>query len=403
MKILDFFFDIFLIILSFIIPKNKKIYLFGANHGKSFIGNPKYLYLYLNLNNHDIYSFWITEDKNIVKELNSKNLPVIYKYSFKGFFKILRSNFLIIEQMPKDIIYLGYFIIGRFNYIQTFHGIAFKKIGNDAGKDGIGIAKSNLFGNSIFEKSATYIKTLFKKNLLYKKYSMILSSSEDISQIIKSAFSNEKIEILGYPRNDIFFNANLSFINYNEILKLTEYSKIVCYVPTFRDNYNTVNPFTEKHLREINVILKKKNILFLVKKHQYDKNIQIPSNLSNIINVSEIVDDIQELLLYTDILITDYSSVCLDFALTKKPIIFYSYDYEKYLNNCRGMYYDYYEVTPGPIADNEKELFNLIFNSDEWFNKPEYQKKFMKSTNQFNYYQDGNSSQRLIDFLKNKK
>ena len=399
MKIINLILDILLILLSYFVPKNKKIILCGAGHGCSFIGNPKYFYLYLVENKKYFSPFWITENKKLFSKLLDKGLPVLYKYSFKGFKNILRSKYLVIEQMPKDILYFGYTGLGRLNYIQTFHGIAFKKIGNDAGYEGKGIAKVNLFASRFIEVFATWLKTILKSNILYKKYKLIIASSEEIKKIIESAFATDKIEILGYPRNDIFFNTNLQFTNYKKELGLGKYKKIICYVPTYRDNYNDVVPFSEEFYSILNKYFKEEQFLLIIKKHPYEKNIQVPDNLTNIQDFSEDVDDLQELLIYVDIVITDYSSVFMEYNLTDRPIIYYSYDYEEYLQNCRGMYYDYYDELPGPFAENEDELFELLKNVDRWFGDENYQNKYIEFKNKFNYFLDGNSSKRLMEYL----
>ncbi|MGL5126224.1 MAG: CDP-glycerol glycerophosphotransferase family protein, partial [Fusobacteriaceae bacterium] len=87
-------------------------------------------------------------------------------------------------------------------------------------------------------------------------------------------------------------------------------------------------------------------------------------NDSMFIDVSK-YDDIQELYMASDILITDYSSVFFDYALLKKPIIFYPYDYEHYKNKERGFYFEYDKIVPGPIAHNQKELLKLLLKLEE--------------------------------------
>src|SRR5690606_3485094 len=111
-------------------------------------------------------------------------------------------------------------------------------------------------------------------------------------------------------------------------------------------------------LRKFNEYLHKNNILLVIKRHPFDKTHF--QSLSNIKDYSDNIVDVQELLVCTDILITDYSSVFFDFSLTNRPIIFYAYDYNEYLENCRGMYFDYYKEMLGPFARNESELLHLI-------------------------------------------
>lgn len=96
----------------------------------------------------------------------------------------------------------------------------------------------------------------------------------------------------------------------------------------------------------------------------------------------------------TDILITDYSSIVTDFILTERPIIFYFFDYEDYINHSRKFYYDLLSILPGPFAYDEWELYNLLLNID-WFQDPNYIKRYQAFINMFHEYKDGRSCLRL--------
>ena len=135
----------------------------------------------------------------------------------------------------------------------------------------------------------------------------------------------------------------------------------------------------------------------MVKKHGLDEELGI-SNFSNIIDVSDNVRDIQELLCHIDVLISDYSSVVFDFVLMEKPIIFYCHDFEEY-SKTWDMYYSYFENLPGPFAKNENELIHCINNIEKSFNENEYKEKYISFKNQFNRYNDGDSCKRLLNYL----
>ncbi|HPS57714.1 MAG TPA: CDP-glycerol glycerophosphotransferase family protein [Spirochaetota bacterium] len=153
--------DILLLLLSFIIPKKNNTYLFGAGDGSSFKGNPKYLYLHMLQNRKDLSPLWITGNISVYKELRSRNLPVVLKNTLKGFGAILRSRYLVIEIMTKDIIYAGFTALGRFTFIQTFHGMPLKKIANDANQGMKGIGRLKIRCN---EKIVGLISATFKRS-----------------------------------------------------------------------------------------------------------------------------------------------------------------------------------------------------------------------------------------------
>src|SRR5699024_6878676 len=72
--------------------------------------------------------------------------------------------------------------------------------------------------------------------------------------------------------------------------------------------------------------------------------------------------DISELYLVSDILITDYSSVFFDYANLKRPILFYTYDLEKYRSQLRGFYLDMNTDLPGPLLETTDEIIDNIKN-----------------------------------------
>ena len=105
-------------------------------------------------------------------------------------------------------------------------------------------------------------------------------------------------------------------------------------------------------------------------------------------------DEINELYLASDIIMTDYSSVFFDFANLKKPMLFYMYDYEVYQGQLRDFYISLDEL-PGPIAKNQDELESYLDNIEEEAKKN--REKYIKFNQKYNYLDDGNASQRVIN------
>jgi CDP-ribitol ribitolphosphotransferase len=101
----------------------------------------------------------------------------------------------------------------------------------------------------------------------------------------------------------------------------------------------------------------------------------------------------QELLLISDILITDYSSIMIEFALLNKPIVFFTYDYDSYLNKERGFYFDFKSTVPGPVVYDSNQLIDVIKNHE--FDESRIL-EFVKT--QFDEI-DGHASERVVDYL----
>ncbi|GIU71188.1 MAG: hypothetical protein KatS3mg003_0667 [Candidatus Nitrosocaldaceae archaeon] len=375
--------NILLSLFSYIISKNQFLILLGSYN--TFAGNTKTFYIYLHKHKIAYDFYWITGNKYIYNLLKSNRLPVLYLYSFRAFIYILRANYLLLTHGPIDVSYF-YFLLGRFNMIQTWHGIPLKQISRNAMK-------------------ATFILRIVNRlsRICDQCYKLILATSIETKQIFMSAFMNNNVEIIGYPRNDVLFNENiyLRFEDYNKKFSLYNYNKVILYCPTFRER-PTKKPFTDNFLEILNKYLVNNNIIMLIKKHPYDKHINI-AKYSNIIDISNDVIDLQDLLINVDILITDYSSVMFDFVLLDRPIIFYPYDINEYIKDCRGLYYDYFKEVPGPFAYDEQELLYLISNIYDLFNNNDYILRYQKFKDKFHYYKDGRSCERLLQFLTRQK
>ena len=169
--------------------------------------------------------------------------------------------------------------------------------------------------------------------------------------------------------------------------------KIVLYAPTFRDDEKYNNVFNYLNLDEFNRVLGDEYVLSL-RLHPKIKDFYKEDIISkgSYIDASNYESE-QELMLISDILITDYSSIMIEFVALDKPAIFFTYDLDSYLSNERGFYYDFEKTVPGPIVYTSDELINVIKNEE--FDKSKIS-EFTKT--QFDVI-DGDSSKRVVDFL----
>lgn len=110
-----------------------------------------------------------------------------------------------------------------------------------------------------------------------------------------------------------------------------------------------------------------------------------------IINVANKLS-VNDLLLVTDYLVSDYSSIPYEFALLGKPQIFYPYDLEQY-QMSRGFWDSYDQVVPGPVVDSDEELVHTLMHMD--FDLPQVEQFAAK----WNCYSDGHTAQKLVDYL----
>ena len=225
---------------------------------------------------------------------------------------------------------------------------------------------------------------------------LLIATSESTKKTLYKGFQCPNIKITGQPREDIFYQG----ISRPEILEkfgLAEFAhnEIVTYLPTFRDGRNRYISLLGGNEHEFEKFFKEnKSILFLEKSHYHETDLDFKKkpSLLNYKNLSDIDFSSQELLAISDILITDYSSVFIDFLHTNRPIIFFPYDLQSYLNE-RGLYYDYKQVACGKIVYNTADLLETV---SAYLKDPKMDKdKRQKARELFHKYTDGKNCQRV--------
>ena len=267
-------------------------------------------------------------------------------------------------------------------FIMTWHGMPLRKIYLD-----IADTKSVRFYVEQF-KNVDYFCSKCEKN------TDILSKAFDIKKdiFIKS----------GLPRNDALFYKEESFMNeIKNKLGIDKTKKVLLYCPTWRNSNKKMELALDLSLLKECIA---ENYVILIRshvgKHTWvgDKTKYINDNFC--IDVGKI-EDITDLYRICDVLITDYSSVIFDFAITEKPMVFYSYDLDQYSANI-GFYLDYETDLPGPIVKNTKELIMTL--DEKVLNSVELKVKRQIFKKKFCSYENGTSTKQIIDLiLKNDK
>jgi len=362
---------------------DEKLIVLGAYGGKAFIGNTKYLFKFLN--EHSKYKIiWVTKSKYLNDKLNREGYSSLYTYSLKTIKVLRKAKFIFLTHGFEDVLPIDF--SPKTIVILTWHGTPIKKINID-------------------DRRLLMIKKWgirFRLKLQFHQYIDYLLSiaGEDYEkEVLCNAFRIplKKLIILGYPRNDVLFGRDQDFVmKIREFYKIpNKIEKILIYVPTFREDRKFNFPLSFSELKRLNNLLYKKNYLFLIKAHIYEREI----NLSRYKNIRLVKkgSDVQELLLISDLLITDYSSVIFDYLLKIKPILIFAYDYKDYLEKV-GMYYNLQKIAPGPILYNADELINAIKNIEKV--DVEYREKRKEIRDKFNKYLDGKSTERILNYLK---
>ena len=374
--------------LQLLIPRNKNIWVFGAWYGERFSDNSMYLFKYIQDNDPNIRSVWITTNEDIFKSNASLGYETYMKWSLKGMWYCLKAKFVFVTSRKQDV---NEFFINGSIAVNLWHGSPLKKIGADD--------KYSQVNGFFYSK---IVKNFFPISYEFN-YDFVTSNASVFSDKMATSFKVDNTQVLetGCPRNDVFYETKKDSFNL-DILRRFPNAKLVYYLPTFRNTITPKNIFTQSDYNQNSIenFLIEENIVLINKGHFVESNKGVTSTNKNsrIIHLkdSDTSSDINFMLKDADALITDYSSAFFDFLLLERPIIFAAFDLEEYMSQSRELYFEYEKAISGPMAKNWSEI--LVHLKDIW--NDEDNKKLIKKKNAlYNKYHDANNSKRVVKSL----
>lgn len=340
-------------VLSFLFIRNKKKWIFVGWHTNSqrelFADNSKYMFLHSANTIKNVRSIWMSKDKILAKILSDKGYESYYLYSLNGIWHSLTSGVLFIDAM----LYIdNWQFSGNSKIIQLWHGKGMKKTGHE--------------GNYSLKR---YSRTWFPH--LFQKYDLLIASSEYTKKLMMQTFQvkENSVIVTGLPRNDTLskvingceIDMDIEYKKGIDGLKKNGVSKIISYMPTFRPDGS--NPINQLDFEKFNSFLIEKNWGLIITSHpKFSNKTNTHKDFSNIRLINSGFD-IYPLLKEIGLLITDYSSIYVDYLLLNRPIIFFTYDKDRYeIEN--GLNEDFEKLTPGPHPKNFDELIEILKSED---------------------------------------
>ena len=360
----------------------KDFYLFESFLGKTYGDSPRYIYEYMRKRDDErqIDSrkyIWIIDNK--AAEIPGKHIQVKPK-SLKYFYYVARAGVWVNNMRQPS----WYEKRNDVRFLETWHGTPLKKLVFDM--------------DDVHSASPKYKMTFYKQSRIWD---YLISDNAFSTDCFESAFlyPREKMLELGYPRNDLLYGESKDerAAAIREKLGIPKDKKVVLYAPTWRDDdyygpgqYKFDLPLDLKMMRKL-----KNDYFFVLRTHYFiADHLQIDDSDKDFVMDLSRYNDIGELYLISDILITDYSSVFFDFANLRRPILFYVYDLEKYAGMLRGFYFDMTTGCPGPLLKTNEEVLNALENIESV--SREYADKYKEFCDKFCYLDDGHASERIV-------
>ncbi|MRT94804.1 CDP-glycerol glycerophosphotransferase family protein [Ancylomarina sp. 16SWW S1-10-2] len=363
-KNIDVFFGYPLYLLSFLFHRNNDKWVFGSHVG--FSGNPKYFFIYSCKEKHREKCYWIASSKTEARIIKDFGFKSYYRWSIAGLYHSLTAGVYIYSFHLIDI---NFWTSGGVKKVNLWHGVGIKNI---EFKSSTGSAKKVYDTNNIF--SRIYLPYLFHRPDVFNSTSLLMT--DHFCECFRIKESN-CIEF-GYPRCDIFTWSEellLDFIDIFEgsesrelVRSLQEYEKVYLYMPTWRETRYDFITSSGLKFDELDEILQQKNEVFLLKLHPAT-NLSFESlkTYKNIIQIDKGID-IYPILPFTNVLITDYSSIYYDYIKMKeKNVILFPFDYDEYITNNRDLAFNYNDYTPGVRVNDAEALLACIRNDHSLF------------------------------------
>jgi len=267
--------------------------------------------------------------------------------------------------------------------VQTWHGTPLKRLGFDV---------------SVLQGRVRKFELDWPER--ERNWQYVLSPSRFATPILRSAYrlQGEMLET-GYPRVDVLAGADPGRRG-REIrarLGIPTDARTVLYAPTFRDT----DVDARGHYRmELALDLERArsalgdDTILLVRRHHYVVD-DVPASGDDRIRDVSAYPDGTELLLAVDVLVTDYSSMSVDFANTGRPMLFFTYDLEEYTERVRGFYIDFERTMPGPLLRSSDDVIEAIRGAEAI--RDAHAARYEAFVARFCEFDDGGASRRVIE------
>lgn len=354
------------------------VVLFECDRGVHYGDAPRYLYERLAAREHGLTMIW---SDNTTLRLTDPRARKVRRHSPSYWWIASRARYWVNNQnFPTGL------RPGRgTEFLMTWHGTPLKRMQHDV--------------EQMAGRDANYHKRAAQ---LTSYWTILLSASAYATRAFRSAFQfTGNVLEAGYPRNDVFSwpGAEERAARVRARLGLADDERqVILYAPTFRDDERQGVHWKQRleiDIAGLEEVLSDRYVL-VVRFHQLVRD-ALPAQYrgsSFVVDASD-YPDVQELMLASDVLVTDYSSLFFDFAALGRPMVFFAYDLPKYRDELRGFYLDYDSQVPGPIAATNAELIATLDDLPaRW---PAYEQRLAEFRRTYGPLDDGGASDRVLD------
>lgn len=364
------------------LPIKQKTIFYESFLGRNYSDSPKAIYEYLQKNYPGQYHHvWVMNPGVTPNPGNREQTTVVKRFSWRYMYYLAVSKYQVINMRQPQ------WFVKRpgTKFLSTWHGTPLKHLVFDMDN----VASANPLYKAIFYHQS-------------RQWDYLVTANQFSADVFEHAFMYPAAQMLhsGYPRNDLLSAPDKAerARAIKQRLGIPLDKKIILYAPTWRDDdYYGVGAY--KFTLKLDIARLRRELgdeyVLVLRTHYFITEHLDTTGFGDFVYNESSYNDIAELYLISDVLITDYSSVFFDYAILKRPILYFVYDYEKYEGVLRGFYLDMNKDLPGPLLKTNDEVLSALHDLPAL--EKAYAPAYARFSQRFNAWEDGHASQRVVE------
>lgn len=392
--------------ISFLPRRKDWVAVFGKQDGMLH-DNTKYFYLQAApLLAPATRVVMITEREDVVEIISRSSDYEVLRYpTWKAIFFLIRCGSIVVDEAAWHKKMRRFLLVGA-KKIQLWHGVGFKRVEIDGWRNETG--RSSLFFSSYL--FSFRLAAYFVSGRLVRHDALNTTSVFYRDHVFKNAFWAKEFWCFGYPRNDFAQSLaksgeEIAWENVDKNVRsclskwVSENKKLVLIAPTYRDSGAMPMEMEADSLQYMDSFCEKNNIELIFKFHPFETNASKVDG--DHFHVCHKDSDIYPLFPYMDALVTDYSSISMDFLLVDKPMLFFIPADDDYTIQDRQLQFDPSTMMPGPVVSSWEGLLKELMHQLEGDSYQNERAQLCKIT--FDDLPQSQATIKIIDLMRQKK
>ncbi|MFI6453878.1 CDP-glycerol glycerophosphotransferase family protein [Streptosporangium amethystogenes] len=323
-----------------VLPPRRDLALFESDVGAGYTGNPRYIYEELRRRGTPLRMVWSAAGTAHGFPPDAK---LVRRMSWRHIWTMARAGYWVDSHgMP-----LAYPKPPRTRYLQTWHGQGIKSVGFDSPD-----LRADFDGPRATWRAAV------------ERWDALVSPSAEFERVfVPSNGYRGRLLRHGSPRCDVLVHGDRKAARRaRERLEIPHWSRVLLYAPTYRDRAKGSGESVRADLSMMAEALAG-DWTVVLRTHPVER-FEVPEQLRHFVREAGSYPEVNDLILLSDALLTDYSSLMCDYAITGRPMLFLIDDWDEYRRVERGVYHDLPAIAPGPCLTGTEELIEALRDLD---------------------------------------